>query len=59
MKLNLGMTMKILKKCSTKSKYHDDSKKLVIGKIKDKTAGVAIEECHIKAKYVFIFRRQK
>ena len=28
----------------TKSKYHDDSNKLVIGKIKDETAGVAIEE---------------
>ena len=29
---------------STKSKYHDDSNKLVIGKMKDKTAGAAIEE---------------
>ena len=28
----------------TKSKYYDNSKKLVIGKMKDKTAGVAIEE---------------
>ena len=29
---------------STKSKQHDDSNKLVIGKIKDEIAGVAIEE---------------
>ena len=29
---------------STKSEYHDDSNKLVIGKIKDGIAGVAIEE---------------
>ena len=29
---------------STKSKYHDDSNKLVIGKMKDEKAGVAIEE---------------
>ena len=28
----------------TKSKYYDDSNKLVIGKMKDKTGGVAIEE---------------
>ena len=28
----------------TKSKYYDDSKKLVIGKMKDETGGVAIEE---------------
>ena len=28
---------------STKSKYHDNSNKLVIGKIKDETGGVAIE----------------
>ena len=27
-----------------KSKYYDNSSKLVIGKIKDKTGGVAIEE---------------
>ena len=31
--------------CSTKSKYYDDSNKLVIGKMKDETGGVAIEEC--------------
>ena len=29
---------------STKSKYHDNSNKLVIGKMKDETAGVATEE---------------
>ena len=29
---------------STKSKYHDDSNKSVIGKMKDETEGVAIEE---------------
>ena len=29
---------------STKSKYYDDSNKLVIGKMKDETGGVAIEE---------------
>ena len=29
---------------STKSKYYDNSNKLVIGKMKDETGGVAIEE---------------
>ena len=29
---------------STKSKYYDNSNKLVIGKMKDKTSDVAIEE---------------
>ena len=29
---------------STKSKYHDGSRKLVVGKMKDETAGVAIEK---------------
>ena len=29
---------------STKSKYDDNSNKLVIGKMKDETGGVAIEE---------------
>ena len=29
---------------STKSKYYDDSSKLVIGKVKDETAGIAVEE---------------
>ena len=28
----------------TKSKYYDNSSKLVIGKMKDETGGVAIEE---------------
>ena len=29
---------------STKSKHYDDSKKLVIGKMKDETGDIAIEE---------------
>ena len=29
---------------STKSKYHDSSNNLVIGKLRDETAGVAIKE---------------
>ena len=29
---------------STESKYYDDSNKLVIGKMKDQTGGVSIEE---------------
>ena len=29
---------------STKSKYHDDTNKLIIGKMKDEAAGVAIDE---------------
>ena len=29
---------------STKSKYYDNSNKLLIGKMKDETAGIAIEE---------------
>ena len=29
---------------STNSKYHDDSNKLVVGKIKNETSGVAIKE---------------
>ena len=33
-----------LSNCSTKLKYHDNSNKLVVGKMKDETAGVAIEE---------------
>ena len=32
-------------KYSPKSEYYDDSNKLVIGKIKHKTSGVAVEEC--------------
>ena len=40
----------------TKSKYYDDSNKLVIGKMKDETGGVAIEEfIGLKAKiYSFL-----
>ena len=44
------MSMKILvvmfdfSNYSTMSKYHNDSNKLVIGKMKDETGGVAIEE---------------
>ena len=30
--------------CSTKSKYYDNSNKLVIGKVKDETGGAAITE---------------
>ena len=49
MKLKLKMSLKILvaiKKCnySFKSKYYDDSNKLVIGKMKDENGGVVIEE---------------
>ena len=29
---------------STKSKYYDNSNKLVVGKMKDETAGVVIED---------------
>ena len=29
---------------STKSKYYDNSNKLVVGKMKDETAGLAIKE---------------
>ena len=32
------------RKSSAKSKYFDDWNKLVVGKMKDKTAGVAIKE---------------
>ena len=53
MKLKLKMSAKILAMIKekfdfsnylTKSKYYDDSNKLVIRKIKDETGGVAIEE---------------
>ena len=57
MKLKLKMSMNILattKKCLTLviimiiqdilSKYYDNSNKLVAGKMKEETAGVAIEE---------------
>ena len=35
---------------SAKSKYYDDSNKLVVGKVKDETAGVAIEFVGLKPK---------
>ena len=35
---------------STKSKYYDNSNKLVVGKMKDETAGVAIEFLGLKPK---------
>ena len=41
----LAAIKKYLINYSTKSKYYDNSKKLIIGKMKDETAGVAIEEC--------------
>ena len=45
---------------STNSKYSDNSNKLVIGKMKDETGGVAIEQFVglIEAKNVFISSRQ-
>ena len=44
---------------STKSKYYNNSNKLVIEKIKDVTGGVAIEEfVGLKPKNVFILNRQ-
>ena len=30
--------------CSAKSKYYDDSNIIIVGKIKDETGGIAIEE---------------
>ena len=46
MKLKLNMSMK---------KYYDDSNKVVIGKMKDKTAGIAIKEfVGVKAKMYLI-----
>ena len=33
-----------LSNCSTKSKYYDNSNKLIIGKMKDETGNSAIEE---------------
>ena len=41
---------------SSKSKYCDDSKKLVIGKVKDETGGVPIEEfVGLKCIHSFLF----
>ena len=42
----------------TKSKYYDNSNKLVIGKMKDKTGGIAIEEFVGLKPKKFILRRQ-
>ena len=42
---------------SNKSKYYDNPSKLVVGKMKDETAGVAIEEFVGINKGVFIFFR--
>ena len=53
LKLKLKMSMKIFSSEKemfdfsnylTKSKYYNNSKKLIIGKMKDETGGVAIEE---------------
>ena len=41
---------------ATKSKYSDNSNKLVVGKMKDETAGVVIEE-FVEFKDVLLFRR--
>ena len=38
------MELTPIKKSKKKSKYYDDSNKLVIGKMKGETGGVAIEE---------------
>ena len=48
-------------KYSTKSKYYDKSIKLVIGKMKDETIGVAIEEfVGLKPKmYLFLLDKNK
>ena len=45
----------------TKSKYHDDSNKLAIGKMKDETGGVVIEEfVELKPKiYLFLVGNNK
>ena len=43
----------------TKSKYYDDSNKLVIGKMKNNNGGVAIEEfVWLKQKCIHFCRRQ-
>ena len=40
---------------STKSKYYDDSNKLVVGKMKDETASVPVEEFVFVFIFVFVF----
>ena len=44
MKLKLNMSMKILAMIKKRSNYYDNANKLVVGKMKGATAGVAIEE---------------
>ena len=41
---SINKEMFVFSNHSTKSKYYDNSNKLVIGKIKDETGGVSIEE---------------
>ena len=60
MKLKLKMSIKTLATIMSdssnyliKSKYYDNSNKLVVGKMEDETAGVAI-----KAKDIFVFGRR-
>ena len=50
-----------LSNCLTKSKYYDNSNKIVIGKVKDETGGVAIEEfVGLKPKmYLFLVDKSK
>ena len=43
-KILAGIKMVDFSSYPSKSKYYDDSKKLVIGKMKDETGGAAIEE---------------
>ena len=40
---------------STKSKYNDNSSKVVVGKMKDKTAGVAIEEFVVLKPKIYLY----
>ena len=40
---------------STKSKYYDNSSKLVIGKMKDKTGGVVTEEAGRLKQKMYLF----
>ena len=40
---------------STKSKFYDDSKKLVVAKMNVERAGVPVKECWIEAKDEFVF----
>ena len=49
---------KVMFNFSNYSKYYDNLKKLIVGEIKDETAGAANEEFfRIKAKYIFVFGR--